>query len=91
MSKEIKCIGVLTSGGDAPGMNAAIRAVVRKAISNGVTVKGIKRGYAGLLTFLILFSVVVQFLVQLVVWNSRSRMYRLMQQTSVESTVLMAW
>ena len=49
MSKEIKCIGVLTSGGDAPGMNAAIRAVVRKAISNGVTVKGIKRGYAGLL------------------------------------------
>ncbi len=48
MSKEIKCIGVLTSGGDAPGMNAAIRAVVRKAISNGVTVKGIKRGYAGL-------------------------------------------
>ena len=49
MSKEIKCIGVLTSGGDAPGMNAAIRAVVRKAISNGVTVMGIKRGYAGLL------------------------------------------
>ena len=49
MSKEIKCIGVLTSGGDAPGMNAAIRAVVRKAISNRVTVKGIKRGYAGLL------------------------------------------
>ena len=49
MSKEIKCIGVLTSGGDAPGMNAAIRAVVIKAISNGVTVKGIKRGYAGLL------------------------------------------
>ena len=49
MSKEIKGIGVLTSGGDAPGMNAAIRAVVRKAISNGVTVKGIKRGYAGLL------------------------------------------
>lgn len=46
---EIKTIGVLTSGGDAPGMNAAIRAVVRKAISNGVTVKGIKRGYAGLL------------------------------------------
>ncbi|MGN0471935.1 MAG: 6-phosphofructokinase [Lachnospiraceae bacterium] len=49
MSKEIKTIGVLTSGGDAPGMNAAIRAVVRKAISNGVKVKGIKRGYQGLL------------------------------------------
>ena len=49
MSKEIKTIGVLTSGGDAPGMNAAIRAVVRKALSNGVRVKGIKRGYLGLL------------------------------------------
>ena len=46
---KIRTIGVMTSGGDAPGMNAAIRAVVRKAISNGVTVKGIKRGYAGLL------------------------------------------
>ena len=42
-------IGVLTSGGDAPGMNAAIRAVVRTAISRGLQVKGIKRGYNGLL------------------------------------------
>ena len=49
MAKEIKTIGVLTSGGDAPGMNAAIRAVVRKAIGNGVKVKGIKKGYQGLL------------------------------------------
>ena len=49
MSAEIKTIAVLTSGGDAPGMNAAIRAVVRKAISNGVAVKGINRGYQGLL------------------------------------------
>lgn len=49
MAKEIKTIGVLTSGGDAPGMNAAIRAVVRKAVSNGVKVKGIKKGYQGLL------------------------------------------
>ncbi|MGN1159439.1 MAG: 6-phosphofructokinase [Lachnospiraceae bacterium] len=49
MAKQIKTIGVLTSGGDAPGMNAAIRAVVRKAIANGVAVKGIKRGYQGLL------------------------------------------
>lgn len=49
MAKEIHTIGVLTSGGDAPGMNAAIRAVVRQAISNGKKVKGIKRGYAGLL------------------------------------------
>ncbi len=45
----IKTIGVLTSGGDAPGMNAAIRAVVRSGISSGVEVKGIRRGYAGLL------------------------------------------
>ncbi len=49
MSKQIKTIGVLTSGGDAPGMNAAIRAVVRKAIGNGVRVKGIYKGYQGLL------------------------------------------
>lgn len=49
MSKEIKTIGILTSGGDAPGMNAAIRAVVRKALANGVSVKGIKKGYQGLL------------------------------------------
>lgn len=46
---SIKTIGVLTSGGDAPGMNAAIRAVVRTAIHNGLNVKGIMRGYAGLL------------------------------------------
>ncbi len=49
MSEKMKTIGVLTSGGDAPGMNAAIRAVVRKAIINGVSVKGIKKGYQGLL------------------------------------------
>ncbi len=49
MAKSIKTIGVLTSGGDAPGMNAAIRAVVRKALTNGVKVKGIKKGYQGLL------------------------------------------
>ena len=44
----MKTIGVLTSGGDAPGMNAAIRAVVRTAISLGMNVKGIKSGYSGL-------------------------------------------
>lgn len=47
---EIKCIGILTSGGDAPGMNAAIRAVTRAAIFNGFKVKAIYRGYKGLLT-----------------------------------------
>ncbi|MDR2498620.1 MAG: 6-phosphofructokinase [Tannerellaceae bacterium] len=46
----IKCIGILTSGGDAPGMNAAVRAVTRTAIYNGMTVKGIYRGYKGLIT-----------------------------------------
>jgi len=47
---KINCIGILTSGGDAPGMNAAIRAVTRSAIYNGMTVKGIYRGYKGLLS-----------------------------------------
>ena len=49
MENQIKTIGVLTSGGDAPGMNAAIRAVVRTAIAKGLKVKGIQHGYAGLL------------------------------------------
>ena len=49
LKKEVRTIGVLTSGGDAPGMNAAIRAVVRTAINKGLKVKGIMRGYAGLL------------------------------------------
>ena len=48
MAKEIRTIGVLTSGGDAPGMNAAIRAVVRTALGNGLKVRGIRRGYSGL-------------------------------------------
>jgi 6-phosphofructokinase 1 len=47
---EIKTIGVLTSGGDAPGMNAALRAVTRTAIFNGIRVKAIYRGYKGLIT-----------------------------------------
>ncbi|MBQ7506645.1 MAG: 6-phosphofructokinase [Lachnospiraceae bacterium] len=50
MEKEINTIGVLTSGGDAPGMNAAIRAVVREAHARGKKVKGIRRGYSGLLS-----------------------------------------
>lgn len=45
----MKTIGVLTSGGDAPGMNAAIRAVVRSGIANGIRVMGINRGYSGLI------------------------------------------
>ncbi len=48
-NKEIKTIGVLTSGGDAPGMNAAIRAVVRRGLSRGINMKGILKGYSGLM------------------------------------------
>ncbi len=50
MEYKIKCIGLLTSGGDAPGMNAAIRSVTRAAIANGIRVKAIYRGYKGLVT-----------------------------------------
>ena len=50
MASNIKCIGVLTSGGDAPGMNAAIRAVTRAAIFNGIRVKGIYKGFRGLIS-----------------------------------------
>lgn len=49
MADKVQTIGVLTSGGDAPGMNAAIRAVVRKAIANGKKVMGIQKGYQGIL------------------------------------------
>ncbi len=49
MSNPIKRIGVLTSGGDSPGMNAAVRAVVRTAVSNGIQCIGIRRGWQGLI------------------------------------------
>lgn len=49
MAKDVKKIGVLTSGGDAPGMNAAIRAVVRCGIYNGIEVYGVQKGYNGLI------------------------------------------
>ena len=49
MANAVKTIGVLTSGGDAPGMNAATRAVVRTALAKGINVKGILKGYNGLL------------------------------------------
>ena len=68
MAKEIRTVGVLTSGGDAPGMNAAIRAVVRTALGNELKVRGIRRGYSGLLNediidgmFLIQFSLEERF------------------------------
>ena len=50
MSNKVKTIGVLTSGGDAPGMNAAIRSVVRVATARGIKVMGINKGYNGLLS-----------------------------------------
>ena len=50
MEKKVKRIGVLTSGGDAPGMNAAVRAVVRASISRGISCIGIRRGWNGLIT-----------------------------------------
>lgn len=50
MDKQIKTIGVLTSGGDAPGMNAAIRAVVRAAVAQDIKVMGVRRGFNGLMT-----------------------------------------
>ena len=49
MEGKIKRIGVLTSGGDAPGMNAVVRAVVRTALSMGIECVGIRRGYSGLI------------------------------------------
>ena len=49
MTKEMRTIGILTSGGDAPGMNAAIRAIVRAGIGSGMRVIGIRRGYSGLI------------------------------------------
>lgn len=49
MEKKVKRIGVLTSGGDAPGMNCAVRAVVRTAVSMGIECVGIRRGYHGLI------------------------------------------
>ena len=49
MSNEVKRIGILTSGGDAPGMNAAVRAVVRTAVGKGIECVGIRRGWSGLI------------------------------------------
>ena len=47
-TSAVQTIGILTSGGDAPGMNAALRAVARTAWARGIDVKGIYRGYSGL-------------------------------------------
>ena len=95
MAKEIKTIGVLTSGGDAPGMNAAIRAVVRKALSRGLKVKGIYKGYNGLLNEeikdMISFPVAVLYCIQQDVQSSVHRKDRQEVQKSAKSMVLTDW
>ena len=55
MDGKVKRIGVLTSGGDAPGMNAAVRAVVRTAMSRNVECVGIRRGWNGLINLILFF------------------------------------
>ena len=100
MANKVKTIGVLTSGGDAPGMNAAIRAVVRTGIAKGLNVKGIMRGYAGLLkeeivdmdsrsVSVISSREVVLSFIQQDVLSSVQRRVRSLVQRSAESTELM--
>ena len=77
----MKKIGVLTSGGDSPGMNAAIRAVVRSALAKGVSVVGICRGFAGLIErdFTMLDSLAVGNIIQrggTILKTSRSEKFR---------------
>ena len=50
MAKKVRKIAVLTSGGDAPGMNAAVRAVVRASVFNNIECYGVYKGYEGLIT-----------------------------------------
>lgn len=95
---KIKTIGVLTSGGDAPGMNAAIRAVVRRGLSNGLNVKGILKGYNGLLNEEIIdmsakdVSDTIErggtILIQHVVQNSVQKKARNVEQRSAENMEL---
>ena len=95
---KIKTIGVLTSGGDAPGMNAAIRAVVRRGLSNGLNVKGILKGYNGLLNEEIIdmsakdesdtIEMEVQSFIQHVVQNSVQKKARNVEQRSAENMEL---
>ena len=96
---KVKTIGVLTSGGDAPGMNAAIRAVVRRGLSSGLKVKGIQKGYNGLLNgrdhrygqqemYPTPSSVVVQFFTLQDVPSSAQRKDSSVVQRSAASTVL---
>ena len=92
-SNTIHTIAVLTSGGDSPGMNAAVRAVVRTAITNGLEVYGIKRGYHGLLKeeFMLMTSKDVSDIIQrggTVLQSSRSQQMRTEEGQRKAATIL---
>lgn len=101
MEKQIKTIGVLTSGGDAPGMNAAVRAVVRAGLHKGFRMIGIQRGYNGLLDGecfeMNLRSVSISSLpvapscIRPAAWSSRPRRVRTRALQSAVSWVLTRW
>ncbi len=83
----MKRIGILTSGGDAPGMNAAIRAVTRTALANGIEVCGIRYGYAGLVAgdiFQMTSETVADkiFFIQLVSQNLRKKKFNLRESNN---------
>ena len=99
MEKQIKTIGVLTSGGDAPGMNAAVRAVVRTGLHKGFRMIGIQRGYNGLLngecfemnlrSVSNIISAGGTILIRHAAWSSRPRKVRIRALKSAASWALM--
>ena len=101
MEKQIKTIGVLTSGGDAPGMNAAVRAVVRTGLHKGYRMIGIQRGYNGLLngecfemnlrSVSNIISAGGTILYTAAAWSSRPRKARTAVLPSVVSWALTHW
>lgn len=101
MEKQIKTIGVLTSGGDAPGMNAAVRAVVRTGLHKGFRMIGIQRGYNGLLngecfemnlrSVSNIISAGGTICIRHAAWSSRPRKVRIRALKSAASWALMRW
>ena len=93
MEKQIKTIGVLTSGGDAPGMNAAVRAVVRTGLHKGYRMIGIQSGYNGLLEgeFPISSLPVAPSCIRPAAWSSRPRRVRIRALQSAVSWALTRW
>ena len=98
---QVKTIGVLTSGGDAPGMNAAIRAVVRAGIGKGMRVLGIRRGYNGLIngdmiemncrSVSDILQKAARFCIRPAVWNSKRNPVLKKQNRPVWKQGLTAW